>query len=77
MSKPKQAKSYSIWLEAMYPESIIQYHFLGAYIGTSFPDACKRACWDRFGMDSTQNSFKVKNGIPYYSSRRFHHGKPA
>lgn len=71
----RRIKSYSVWLEGN-PDSYIPTRYLGAYIGLSFTDACKRACWDRFGMDKTTSCFHVsKSGTPYFSGFKLYTGR--
>ena len=68
-------KCYSIWIEGQ-PDSTIPDRRLGAYVGNSFIDACKRACYDRFGLEQTSSHFSIgKRGIPYYSGCKLYVGR--
>lgn len=71
----RNIKPYSIWLDGM-PDGSIKARRLGAYIGTSFIDACKRACYDRYGIDQTDSCFHIsKSGLPYFSGCKFYEGR--
>lgn len=77
MSRASQRmiKTYSVWLEGQ-PDNTVPSRRLGAYVGISFVDACKRACWDRFGIDQTSKCFHVsKSGVPYYSGCKLYAGR--
>lgn len=74
-SAKRSIKSYSIWIKGQ-PDGSIPDRRLGAYVGMNFVDACKRACWDRFGVDYTASCFHVnKSGIPFYSGHMLYNGR--
>ena len=68
-------KCYSIWIEGN-SETNLPDRRLGAYVGKGFADACRRACWDRFGLEKTTSCFHVsRSGTPYFSGFKLYIGR--